>query len=152
MTDTPSSRRGTDVVEELRQLMTGFRGLERRIGDHFELNATDTAALEIIARVPGTTPSRLVADLNVSRGAVTFVLDRLEAAGLITREPNPADRRGVVLRPSPAAVADVRTIMVGIGTRLQAHFAALPPEHQDAVLDFLREVRTSFGVPEPDQR
>jgi DNA-binding MarR family transcriptional regulator len=40
-------------------------------------------------------------DLMVSTGAMTNRLDKLEAAGLVRRERDPADRRGVLLELTP---------------------------------------------------
>ena len=44
-----------------------------------------------------SSPGELAADLELSSGAMTTRLDRLEEAGLIRRLPDPDDRRGVVV-------------------------------------------------------
>src|SRR5215203_4669277 len=43
---------------------------------------------------------KLAADLRLSSGAMTNRLDRLEAAGLIRRLPDPNDRRGTIVEPT----------------------------------------------------
>jgi DNA-binding MarR family transcriptional regulator len=43
---------------------------------------------------------KLAADLRLSSGAITNRLDRLEAAGLIRRLPDPNDRRGTIVEPT----------------------------------------------------
>jgi DNA-binding MarR family transcriptional regulator len=45
----------------------------------------------------GTKPSDLARSSLITSGAMTSRLDRLERAGLITRRPDPADRRGVLV-------------------------------------------------------
>ena len=47
----------------------------------------------------------LAADLRLSTGAMTNRLDRLEAAGLIRRLPDPNDRRGTLIEPTAAGHA-----------------------------------------------
>lgn len=44
------------------------------------------------------TPTALYEATMVTSGAITARLDRLEKAGLIGREPHPADRRGVIVQ------------------------------------------------------
>jgi DNA-binding MarR family transcriptional regulator len=51
------------------------------------------------------TPAQLADASNVSRAAITSRLDRLVAAGLVTREVDPLDRRRVLVRPTPAGSA-----------------------------------------------
>src|SRR6188768_3437722 len=46
----------------------------------------------------GLTPTQLMRSVALSSGGMTNRLDRLESAGLIAREPDPGDRRGVVIR------------------------------------------------------
>jgi DNA-binding MarR family transcriptional regulator len=42
-----------------------------------------------------SSPGELAAELELSSGAMTSRLDKLERAGLVRRRPDPADRRGV---------------------------------------------------------
>lgn len=46
----------------------------------------------------GTHPKTLAASSLITSGAMTARLDRLERAGLVRREPDPADRRALVVR------------------------------------------------------
>jgi len=48
------------------------------------------------------TPAQLADASNVTRAAMTSRLDRLAAAGYITREVDPGDRRRVMVRPTAA--------------------------------------------------
>nr|WP_296069703.1 MarR family transcriptional regulator [uncultured Actinoplanes sp.] len=48
------------------------------------------------------TPAQLADATHVTRAAMTSRLDRLVAAGLVTREVDPADRRRVLIRPTAA--------------------------------------------------
>ena len=48
------------------------------------------------------TPAQLADATHVTRAAMTSRLDRLVAAGLVTREVDPTDRRRVLVRPTAA--------------------------------------------------
>lgn len=50
----------------------------------------------------GTNPKALAASALITSGAMTARLDRLETAGLIERGPDPADRRAILIRLTPA--------------------------------------------------
>jgi DNA-binding MarR family transcriptional regulator len=51
------------------------------------------------------TPGSLLRQLMLSSGAMTNRIDRLEAAGWVTRRPDPDDRRGVIVTLTPAGLA-----------------------------------------------
>jgi len=51
------------------------------------------------------TPAQLADAVHVTRAAMTSRLDRLVAAGLVTRETDPVDRRRVLIRPTVAGRA-----------------------------------------------
>lgn len=63
----------------------------RRSGKPYELNPTELQRLSLL-----------------TSGAMTNRIDRVEALGLVQRRPDPADRRGVLVRLTPAgrALAD----------------------------------------------
>jgi DNA-binding MarR family transcriptional regulator len=44
------------------------------------------------------TPTQLYREMMLSSGAMTNRIDKLEAAGLVTRRPDPGDRRGTRVR------------------------------------------------------
>ena len=50
----------------------------------------------------GTNPKALAASALITSGAMTSRLDRLETAGLVERRPDPADRRAILIRLTPA--------------------------------------------------
>ena len=76
------------------------------------LTPTALAALGSIERHGPLTPSDLAARERVQRPTVTGVLARLEEAGLVTRTPDPADRRSALVALTPAGaelLAEART-------------------------------------------
>ncbi|MCO6005379.1 MarR family transcriptional regulator [Actinoallomurus purpureus] len=70
------------------------RELARLLG----VNETDLRCLEILLDVEETAPRELSAQLGLSTGSVTAMLDRLEKLGYLTRSPHPTDRRKTVVR------------------------------------------------------
>ncbi|MFD0517314.1 MarR family winged helix-turn-helix transcriptional regulator [Paractinoplanes durhamensis] len=51
------------------------------------------------------TPAQLADAVHVTRAAMTSRLDRLAESGLVTRTVDPADRRRVLVRPTPSGRA-----------------------------------------------
>lgn len=74
---------------------------DEALAEHLALNGTDLRCLDLVIAEPGLTPGRLAARSGLTTGAVTGVLDRLEAAGYVERRPDPDDRRSVAVHPSP---------------------------------------------------
>jgi DNA-binding MarR family transcriptional regulator len=72
-------------------------------------------ALRAADQPAGLSPGALIAATQVASGTMTNRIDRLARRGLVTREPDPGDRRGVLVRLTTAgrrkadqARADVR--------------------------------------------
>jgi DNA-binding MarR family transcriptional regulator len=67
----------------------------------FGLSIADFDVLNTLRRVGeqhGSKPTDLARSSLITTGAMTSRLDRLERSGLIRRMPDPADRRGVLVR------------------------------------------------------
>ncbi|MFF0549339.1 MarR family winged helix-turn-helix transcriptional regulator [Streptomyces sp. NPDC004311] len=92
-------------------------------------------------------PSRLAADLDVSRATVTGLLDGLERDGLIARRPSTEDGRGtvaVLTTPGAQRLRDMASEHFG---RLEAMVAGLSAEERATFLDLLaRVVRGSAAL------
>jgi DNA-binding MarR family transcriptional regulator len=71
------------------------------VADQVGMNATDLECLDFLI-IYGPMPAGRLAELSgLTTGAITGVVDRLEAAGYVQRERDPDDRRRVILRPQP---------------------------------------------------
>lgn len=88
--------------------------------------------------------SRIGERLQVHATSVTNVIDRLEGAGLVRREPNPADGRGTLAVITPEgldvarkATAEFNAARFGLG--------ALDLEDLQRVFDVLRRLRLDAG-------
>ncbi|MGV2862062.1 MarR family winged helix-turn-helix transcriptional regulator [Achromobacter sp. AGC39] len=56
-------------------------------------------------------PQKLVEALLLTSGAMTNRLDRLEQAGLLVRNPNPDDRRGVIVSLTPDGLRVIKQVL-----------------------------------------
>lgn len=76
------------------------------------LGVTDTRFLLHLAATEGhaSTPKQAGDHLELSTGAMTSLLDRLERHGHIERRPNPADRRSILVHLTPSGVDVARAI------------------------------------------
>lgn len=63
------------------------------VADQLGVNATDLKALDLATSEGSTTAGQVAETTGLTTGAVTFVVDRLEKAGFLTRSRDPHDRR-----------------------------------------------------------
>ena len=70
------------------------------------LETSELAALEHLQVAGPMTQKRLVERLSMSPGAVTSMIDRLEARGYVERMPNPEDRRSALVLITKAGLEE----------------------------------------------
>ena len=142
---------GIDLdVEALIDRISGIsrrikRGMEATLAEH-DLTLADWHMLTALRLAPDfrSSPGVLAADLEVSSGAMTSRLDRLEAAGLIRRLADSDDRRGVVVELTPAGRTAWDTA-AGVQGRREAFFAsALTKPEQQQLNKLLRKLMLAF--------
>ena len=88
--------------------------LERPILDAHGLSMWGYVALNRLAREPPSTQLALATAIGHDKTRLIAVLDALERDGLITREPDPADRRAKLVRITAAGVARHTAIVADI--------------------------------------
>lgn len=113
-----------------------FTGQMRR---SFGINAHERLALSLLWERDSLTMSELGQWIPLSRAAVTTLVDRMEAAGLVERADDPHDRRRTVVRRT--AVADARMTPVIMPWMEDVHALA---ERNAHVLDDLVRLMTDF--------
>ena len=123
------------AIRQAIRTVTFDDALAERLG----LNPTDLRCLELVIADPGLTPSRLAELAGFTSGAVTGVVDRLERAGYVARQPDPADRRSVTITPVPSRVQEVVDAIAPLTEAVDGLLAACSPPEREAIGRFLVE-------------
>jgi DNA-binding MarR family transcriptional regulator len=113
-TDAPDDdrRAGDDLGTGLSDAVVLFHDA---LGSLMGLSAADHKALGILRREGPMSASRLAGRTGLTPGAVTGLVDRLEAVGLAGRERDPEDRRRLVVAATAPTSPDVLAALQGLG-------------------------------------
>ena len=85
----------------------------------------------------GPAPAGRLAELTgLTTGAVTRMIDRLERAGYVRREPDPRDRRRVIVRPLPDRGREVVALFEPMSRAMADLYARYSDEQLALILDF----------------
>lgn len=90
--------------------------------------------LNALHGAPPSTQSALAEKIGADKTRIIATLDDLQAAGLITREPDPADRRARLLSITPAGDRARREVQSEIQRNEDRLLAELPPAERRAFL------------------
>ncbi|MGW7165374.1 MarR family winged helix-turn-helix transcriptional regulator [Streptomyces sp. NPDC054884] len=114
--------------------MIGQQEMAQRLG----LNVTDLTCFGYVLQAGEDllTAGDLAAHVQVTTGAVTGILNRLERAGYVTRRADPQDRRRVRVAAVPSAVARVYALYEPHYARLNALFAEYSAEEIAVLTDW----------------
>ena len=105
------------------------------IADRLGMGITDLHCVNLLDMEGPMTAGRLAELMGLTTGAVTGVLDRLERAGMVRREADPADRRRVIARLVPEGMERVRAAFGAVGAGAQEIYAS----YDEAQLGLLTE-------------
>jgi DNA-binding MarR family transcriptional regulator len=91
-------------------------------------------------------PTEFVDQLMLTSSGTTKRLDRLEQAGLITREPDPGDRRGTLITLTPKGLELIDSVTEAHLDNERRLLATLSEAEQRRLADLLRKLR--LGLPD----
>lgn len=133
-----------DLAAMMAPLGRALMAAERPVLDAHGLSMWGYAVLLGLAGEPVRTQAALAQAIGADKTRIIAVLDELQNAGLITRQPDPADRRAYLL----SVTAKGRTVrdaaQAGIRAREERLLARLPAGDREA---FLRALRTLSEIP-----
>ncbi|MFD3934677.1 MarR family winged helix-turn-helix transcriptional regulator [Streptomyces sp. NPDC058611] len=135
----------------LRVMNAEFKRIAQEFAHAQELNVTDVQVL--IAMLDASrdqdfcpmTPGRLAADMNLTSGAMTACLDRLEEAGHIRRVRAPDDRRKVHVHHEQAGREAAREYLRQLAMSTDAARAPFSTEELHIVVRFLSEMNEQLA-------
>jgi DNA-binding MarR family transcriptional regulator len=135
--DTEAPSTDAPVVEAQRApldtLLVAFQRLQMQnahvsslVASTLGISATDLRALLFIGSGEGVTPKRTGDFLELTSGAITNLVDRMEAAALVRRAPHPVDRRSIMLELAPGGVDALQRV---VDFYRRAFGSSVAPEH-----------------------
>jgi DNA-binding MarR family transcriptional regulator len=92
------------------------------------------------------TPGALLRATLVTSGTMTNRIDRLTSAGLVYREPDPSDRRGVLVTLSDRGRTIVDAALTDLLDREEALLAGLSDDQRPVLADLLRTLLVPFDA------
>ncbi len=140
--------RDGDPVDLGDQLMTTMAAMRRQVRRELRpkgigpaLRGAQVELLRVAHDRPGIGVAAAARELHLAANSVSTLVNQLADAGMLVRQPDPADRRAIRLYPTDAAVArmsqwrQARAELVGTG------IAALEPADRAAIADALPALR-----------
>jgi DNA-binding MarR family transcriptional regulator len=136
------------VIRCLREFIAGSIIYNQQVADRVGLRLTDVQCINVLELMGPSTPGELARCTGLTTGGVTVMLDRLEKAGYIKREPNPRDRRSVLVRLKPTKLKKVHALYEEINQRTAALLDQTPESELRSVVNLLSKMNAS-GMESP---
>ncbi len=145
MSTRRTATRLASLVVEMRKFIAAAIFFNQTVAERFQLNLTDTQCLNILDLTGSATPGQLAAQTGLTTGGVTVVLDRLEKAGFVKREPNPNDRRSLIIRPVPASLARIQAMYTEINKGIGQLLSGYSDKELDLIIGFFEKANAMRG-------
>jgi DNA-binding MarR family transcriptional regulator len=132
----------------LRAEIMGYLGAATGFSDgvakNLKLSRTDMRCLELVASRGPLTAGRLAEESGLTTGAVTFILDRLEEAGMVARRRDTEDRRRVWVEIVPAAQERLAGLQQPVADEMRQVAQHFKADELAIVRDFMRQAKEVF--------
>jgi DNA-binding MarR family transcriptional regulator len=125
----------------LRPRLDDTHGLSGLAGESFDV----LASLRRSGRPYQLSPTQLYREMMLTSGAMTNRIDRLEDADLVSRRPDPQDRRGTLVRLTAKGKALIDAATTEHVANEERLLAALSAREQLQLGELLRKLLLSLG-------
>lgn len=115
----------------------------RRDQEQHGLGATEFAVLEALYHKGALLVGEVGARILLTSGSTTYVIDKLEQRGLVTRRPCESDRRALYVDLTREGRALIRKIFPGHARAIEAATAGLTFEEQKTAIRLLKRLGLS---------
>jgi DNA-binding MarR family transcriptional regulator len=115
------------------------------IAELLEMHPTDQQCLDLLDWAEPLTAGQIADHLGLSTGAVTGLLDRLEAGRWVRRERDPTDRRRVLVRIREDHGPEAWEAYRPLAEAIDAYWASLSDDDLEAVVGFLEFGNTAIA-------
>ena len=137
-----------ELAQQLRNEIMGYFGaasdFDEQVAKKLKLSRTDMRCLDLIDRLGPISAGRLAEETGLTTGAVTFILDRLEEAGLVTRRRDTEDRRRVWVEIVPEAQERLKVLHQPVAEEMREVAQRFKADELATVRDFMRQAKEVF--------
>ena len=145
----PAAESGLDLrflFSELVRLETElWNAVEGRLRADFGITLPVFEFMQVISRTPSCRVQDIAAELSITVGGTSKVVDRVEAAGYCLRSANPNDRRSSILSLTPAGKRLLPKLTAAVDDELgQRLSSAVPGKSLIQLTRTLTRLRTAL--------
>jgi DNA-binding MarR family transcriptional regulator len=139
------------VMAEVARILTVARLMGGRIAEYAAEHGLQVGEADVLLtlRRAGSpyrlSPTALADSLLISTGAMTNRLDKLEARGLVSREPNPDDRRALEIQLTAKGRKLVDDVVGGHVENEREMLSALTDREREQLTRTLRKLLAHLG-------
>jgi DNA-binding MarR family transcriptional regulator len=131
----------SDITWALRSVFVGYGAANMTLARKVGLSTNDLAAMEhLFAGDPDLGPVELGQRLGMRSASATAMVDRLEQAGHIERQPHPTDRRRRTLAVTPHALQELGAVLGPLVGELSEASQLLTKKERAIVMRYLEAV------------
>ena len=134
------------VMTALPSWVNTISQLNRMIAERMGVTASDLGCLHVLHIQGPATAAELAREVGLTPGSVSRMIDRLDAAGCITRTDDPEDRRRVLIEASAEGLARIATYYDGLTARSHEDLAEFTLAEMAVLLRFIE--RSQIGATE----
>jgi|SRR3954468_11561250 DNA-binding MarR family transcriptional regulator len=128
-----------EVGEAARVYQRSVDAMDELAGQLMGMNRTDQRVIDLLEQHGRLTAGEIATGAGLTTGAVTGVVDRLEQHGYARRVRDDADRRKVLVEPTPLAREMAEKLYYGMGERGEVAMRPYSDDELRAVVRFLQD-------------
>ena len=137
-----------EIQQRMIRFIAGVVLFNHAVSAKVGLGASDSQFMTLLQTYGPLTPRQLAEYTGLTSGTITGVIDRLESHGFVTREPDPGDRRKVVVTPSLEAIQDkLVPLYAEQGSRMQDVLATRSLDELRTISAFLADAVDNAEAP-----
>ena len=132
-------------------LMKAHRTLQRlatRSIEASDICLSDFAVMEMLLHKGPQPVNEIGRRIELTSGAITTAVDRLESRGLVTREAHESDRRARIVRLTPRGKEQAAKVFASHKTAMDFVATGLSRTERATLIELLRKLGTSAELPQ----
>lgn len=138
-----------ELIDRLGRLSMANERMRAQLAKELRMTLHELNAVIYIEYARRITPKDLAANLSLSTGTVTALVDRLTDRGVVVRSPHPRDRRSVLLSLTPAGDEVVGRIIESYAKTTLGALQSAGPERIRQATDFVNSLTEAMNTPAP---